>query len=127
MKKEKSWKKIILSGIVIFCVCFAGNILGKLRTADSQEVLMYLLTKPENISLNTTGEDDNNCSYQILNGVLYMNREEVYDYQIAGKNVYCMEFEDDAVSLNKWNIISRDLNHLSKKKVLVEDAFGNMI
>ena len=72
MKKEKSWKKIILSGIVVFCVCFAGNILGKLLTPDSQEVLMYLLTKPENISLNTTEEKTNNCSYQILNGILYM-------------------------------------------------------
>lgn len=142
LKKEKSWKKIILSGIVVFFVCFAGNILGKLLTPDSQEVLMYLLTKPENISLNTTEEKTNNCSYQILNGILYMNKEEgfcqydfvekewktlwsgeVYDYQIAEENVYCMEFKDDAVSSNEWNIISRDLNHSNKKKVLIEEVF----
>ena len=142
MNKEKIWKKVILSGIVAFFVCFAGNILGELLTPVSQEVLVYLLTKPENISLNTTEEKANNCSYQILNGILYMNKEEgfcqydfaekewktmwsgeVYDYQIVGGDVNCIEFADDAISSNEWNIISRDLNHLNKKKVLIEEVF----
>lgn len=128
--------------LLLFLICFAGNIFRELLTAEAQEVLLQLLIQPENISLNTTREKNNNCSYQILNGALYMNREndfcqydfakkewktiwsrEVYDYQIVGEDVHCLEFLDVSGVTDLWNIVSRNLNRLSEKEVLVEEVY----
>lgn len=128
--------------IVGFGICLIGNILRNTFTKDEEEVLADLLTKPEYMTLDTTREKGGYCPYQIQNGILYLNGQngfcqydfarkewktlwtgDVYDYLVVGDAVYCMEFADDSGTENMWNIISRNLNNLQEKKVLIENVF----
>ena len=131
MKKVKVLKVIILGTIIVFFVCIVGNILKEIIVADEEEVLINLLTKTENMALNTTREKNRYCSYQIVDGILYLDGKdgfceydfvkkewkmiwsgEVYDYKIVGRNAYCIEYSDNSEE-NSWNILSRYLDYLN--------------
>lgn len=140
MKKGKAFKAVILGIIVVFLVCTVGYILKEIFVADTQEILIDILTKPENVSLNTTNQKNRYSYYQIVDGILYLDGEdgfcqydfskkewktiwsgEVNNYKVVGRNVFCMEPADDSEEL--WNVLSRDLDNFTEKKVLIEKVF----
>ena len=140
LKKVKVFKAVILGIIVVFLVCAAGYILKEIFVADTEEILIDILTKPENVSLDTTSQKNRYCYYQIVDGILYLDGKdgfcqydfvkeewktiwsgEVNNYKIVGRNVFCMEPAGDSEEL--WNVLSRNLDNFNEKKVLIEKVF----
>ena len=142
LKKVNAFKVVILGIMAVILACAAGYILKVIFMADEEEVLINILTKPENASLDTTRQKNEYCSYQIVDGILYLDGKdgfcqydfaekewktiwsgEVNNYKIVGRNIFCMEPADDSEELELWNVLSRNLDNFTEKKVLIEKVF----
>ncbi len=128
-------KSIIFIGLLlgIGIICLSINLF------NHKETLHSLLKKEENSILNTTEEKNGEIPYQIVDGILYYGDEGFCQYKystkeskilrkgfmpkdflIVGKKVYCTEINNSSEEGNDWDIISRSLENLDAKEVLIE-------